>query len=57
VNTINKNLDYAKDIAELLREYLTERHSLSLEWCIIVLIAIEVVFGLPQFFNEYNIHW
>lgn len=55
VSTLNKKLDYAKDIAELLKEYLTERHSLNLEWCIIILIAIEVVFGLPQFFREYNI--
>jgi uncharacterized Rmd1/YagE family protein len=54
VNTLNKKLDYAKDIAELLKEYLTERHSLQLEWCIIILIAIEVVFGLPQFFREYS---
>jgi len=54
VGTLNKKLDYAKDIAELLKEYLTERHSLSLEWCIIILIAIEVVFGLPQFFREYG---
>ena len=57
VNTLNKKLDYAKDIAELLKDYLTERHSLNLEWCIIILIAIEVVFGLPQFFREYNIQW
>lgn len=55
VSTLNKKMDYAKDIAELLKEYLTERHSLNLEWCIIILIAIEVVFGLPQFFREYNI--
>lgn len=54
VSTLNKKLDYAKDIAELLKEYLTERHSLALEWCIIILIAIEVVFGLPQFFKEYG---
>jgi uncharacterized Rmd1/YagE family protein len=54
VSTLNKKLDYAKDIAELLKEYLTERHSLALEWCIIVLIAIEVVFGLPLFFKEYG---
>ena len=55
VSTLNKKMDYAKDIAELLKEYLTERHSLNLEWCIIILIAIEVVFGLPQFFREYNL--
>ena len=53
VDTLNKKLDYAKDIAELLKDYLSERHSLSLEWCIIVLIAVEVGFELLHFADRY----
>ena len=44
VAVLNKKLDYANDIAELLREHLSEKHSLSLEWCIILLILVEVLF-------------
>lgn len=44
VAILNKKLDYANDIAALLREHLAEKHSLSLEWCIILLILIEVLF-------------
>lgn len=49
VDTLNKKLDYANDIAELLKDYLSEKHSLSLEWCIIGLIAVEVAFELLHF--------
>lgn len=53
VDTLNKRLDYAKDITELLKDYLSERHSLSLEWCIIGLIAVEVGFELLHFADRY----
>jgi required for meiotic nuclear division protein 1 len=49
VDALNKKLDYANDIAELLKGYLSERHSLKLEWAIIILIAVEVGFELLHF--------
>ncbi|KAI8802478.1 hypothetical protein BJ742DRAFT_832733 [Cladochytrium replicatum] len=41
---VNKKLDYANEFAELLRNYMHEKHGLHLEWMIIVLIMIEVLF-------------
>lgn len=49
IESLNCKLDYANDIAELLKNYLSERHSLKLEWAIIILIAIEVGFELLHF--------
>ena len=49
VSILNKKLDYANEIATLLKEHLSERHSLMLEWCIIMLILIEVLF---QFWEQ-----
>lgn len=48
VNILNKKLDYANEIAVLLRDRLSERHSLLLEWFIIILIAVEVLIGLGK---------
>jgi required for meiotic nuclear division protein 1 len=53
VDALNKKLDYANDIAELLKGYLSERHSLDLEWAIIILIAVEVGFELLHFAERY----
>jgi len=41
---LNKKLDYANELADVLRTHLSEQHSLNLEWGIIALIAIEVAF-------------
>jgi uncharacterized Rmd1/YagE family protein len=46
IKTLNQKLDYAQDIAKILSETLSEKHSIYLEWIIIILIAVEVVFGL-----------
>lgn len=40
----NKRLDYANEVAEVLRNHLHEQHSLKLEWCIIILISVEIAF-------------
>lgn len=53
VDTLNKRLDYAKDITELLKGYLSEKHGLSLEWAIIALISVEVGFELLHFAERY----
>lgn len=46
---LNRKLDYANEIAALLKEHMSEMHSLKLEWCIILLIAVEVCFELVHF--------
>lgn len=44
INAINQKLLYLKDAGSTLMEVLTNRKSVRLEWIVIVLIAIEVVF-------------
>ena len=53
IKVLNEKMDYAQEIASVLRETLNERHSLRLEWGIIVLIAIEVVFEFKQQWKEH----
>jgi required for meiotic nuclear division protein 1 len=45
-------MDYAQEIAAVLRERLSEKHGLFLEWTIIVLIAIEVGFEVLRLWRE-----
>jgi uncharacterized Rmd1/YagE family protein len=52
IRQLNEKLDYAGGIVEVLRERLSERHSLGLEWMIIVLIAVEVGFELMRMWKE-----
>ena len=42
IKVLNERMDYAQEIATVLRENLSERHGLLLEWLIIGLIAVEV---------------
>lgn len=52
IKVLNDKLDYAQEIASVLRETLIERHNLRLEWIIIILIAIEVVFELGRMYGH-----
>ncbi|KAI9738251.1 MAG: hypothetical protein M1834_008749 [Cirrosporium novae-zelandiae] len=52
IKLLNEKMDYASEIASVLRERLSERHGLVLEWTIIVLIAVEVVFELMRQWRE-----
>lgn len=52
IRQLNEKLDYAGGIVEVLREQLSERHSLGLEWMIIVLIAVEVGFEIMRQIRE-----
>lgn len=54
IQVLNEKMDYAQEIASVLRETLSERHNLRLEWGIILLIAIEVVFELVRVAREYR---
>ena len=52
IKVLNEKMDYAQEIARVLRETLSERHGTFLEWTIIVLIAIEVGFEVLRLEHE-----
>ncbi|KAF4635705.1 hypothetical protein G7Y89_g2390 [Cudoniella acicularis] len=43
IKTLNEKMDYAQEIASILRQTMSEKHSIHLEWIIIILIAVELV--------------
>lgn len=49
---LNSKLDYANEMAAVLRQHLSEQHGLKLEWGIIVLIAVEVAFETLHWFSQ-----
>lgn len=52
IKVLNERMDYAQDIANVLRERLSETHGLRLEWIIILLIAVEVGFEVLRLWKE-----
>ncbi|KAI9801527.1 MAG: hypothetical protein M1833_002759 [Piccolia ochrophora] len=52
IKTLNEKMDYAQEIASVLRERLSEKHGLTLEWMIIALITIEVAFEILRLYKE-----
>ena len=52
IKILNEKMDYAAEIATVLRERLSEKHGLFLEWTIIVLIAVEVGFEVLRLWKE-----
>lgn len=52
IKVLNEKMDYASEIAAVLRERLSEKHSSMLEWMIIGLICIEVGFGVVHLWRE-----
>ena len=52
IKVLNEKMDYAQEIATVLRERLSEKHGLFLEWTIITLIAIEVGFEMLRLWKE-----
>ncbi|KAJ5887965.1 hypothetical protein N7495_008006 [Penicillium taxi] len=52
IKLLNEKMDYAQEIASVLRERLSETHGLRLEWIIILLIAVEVGFELMRQWKE-----
>lgn len=53
IRTLNQKMDYAQEIATVLREMSSEQHGTRLEWIIILLIAVEVVFELRRIVLEW----
>ncbi|MCJ1381502.1 hypothetical protein MMC17_004613 [Xylographa soralifera] len=52
IKTLNEKMDYAQEIASVLRAQLSEQHGNRLEWIIIALITIEVGFEVRCIYNE-----
>ncbi|PGH15420.1 hypothetical protein AJ79_02396 [Helicocarpus griseus UAMH5409] len=52
IKVLNEKMDYAQEIASVLRERLSETHGLRLEWIIIALIAVEVGFEVLGLWKE-----
>lgn len=53
IKVLNEKMDYAQEIASVLREHLSEAHGVRLEWIIIALIAVEVFFAIQREIKEY----
>ncbi|XP_022105123.1 required for meiotic nuclear division protein 1 homolog [Acanthaster planci] len=50
---INEKLNHCSELVELMRTHLSERHSLKLEWMIILLIGVEVMFEVIHYIQRY----
>ncbi|XP_019953578.2 required for meiotic nuclear division protein 1 homolog [Paralichthys olivaceus] len=48
VNVVNEKLEHCTQLTDLMRSHLSEKHSLRLEWMIVILITIEVMFELGK---------
>ncbi|KAL9596188.1 MAG: hypothetical protein Q9219_005974 [cf. Caloplaca sp. 3 TL-2023] len=54
IKVLNEKMDYAQEIASVLRQQLSERHGVRLEWIIIALITVEVGFAIRQEVKEWR---
>ncbi|KAL8974872.1 MAG: hypothetical protein Q9197_000905 [Variospora fuerteventurae] len=54
IKVLNEKMDYAQEIASVLRQQLSERHGVRLEWIIILLITVEVGFAVRQEIKEWR---
>ncbi|XP_007941401.1 required for meiotic nuclear division protein 1 homolog [Orycteropus afer afer] len=50
VKVMNEKLQHCTELTDLMRNHLTEKRALRLEWMIVVLITIEVLFELGRVF-------
>ncbi|GAA6223277.1 required for meiotic nuclear division protein 1 homolog isoform X1 [Lates japonicus] len=48
VNVVNEKLEHCTQLTDLMRSHLNEKHSFRLEWMIVILITIEVMFELAK---------
>lgn len=53
IRALNQKMDYAQEIATVLREMSSEQHGTRLEWIIIALIAVEVIFEVRRIVLEW----
>ncbi|KAI3339131.1 hypothetical protein F4824DRAFT_456160 [Ustulina deusta] len=52
IEILNKRIDYANENVSVLREMISEKYGHRLEWIIIALITIEVLFELRRVYRE-----
>lgn len=50
---MNSKLNYCVELMELVKDQLNDKHHVNLEWMIIVLILIEVVFEIVALFRDH----
>ncbi|KAG8123722.1 hypothetical protein E2320_019096 [Naja naja] len=50
VKVVNEKLQQCTELTDLMRNHLNEKHALRLEWMIVILITIEVMFELGRVF-------
>ncbi|KAJ8409700.1 hypothetical protein AAFF_G00217590 [Aldrovandia affinis] len=48
VKVMNEKLQHCTELADFMKNHLSEKHGLRLEWMIVILIAIEVMFELAR---------
>ncbi|XP_048344684.1 required for meiotic nuclear division protein 1 homolog [Sphaerodactylus townsendi] len=48
VKVMNEKLQHCTELTDLMRSHLSEKHALRLEWMIVILITIEVMFELGR---------
>ncbi|XP_042739773.1 required for meiotic nuclear division protein 1 homolog isoform X1 [Lagopus leucura] len=48
VKVMNEKLQHCMELTDLMRNHLNEKHALRLEWMIVILITIEVMFELAR---------
>lgn len=53
IGILNRKIDYAFENVSVLREMVSEKYGHRLEWIIIYLIAVEVMFELRRVYREY----
>jgi len=50
MQVMNEKLQHCMELTDLMRNHLTEKRALRLEWMIVILITIEVMFELGRVF-------
>uniref|UniRef100_A0A8C6J1T6 Uncharacterized protein n=1 Tax=Melopsittacus undulatus TaxID=13146 RepID=A0A8C6J1T6_MELUD len=55
VKVMNEKLQHCMELTDLMRNHLNEKHTLRLEWMIVILITIEVGGALFHYHTEYVI--
>lgn len=48
VKVMNEKLQHCMELTDMMRNHLNEKHALRLEWMIVILITIEVMFELAR---------